>query len=155
MIVIQTPLRVSFFGGGTDFPSFFRGEGGCVLTSAIDKYIVVTVKKRFDRKLRIEYDRTEMVNNVKEIRHELIREALHKTNIYQGVNVRTKSDIPSAGSGLGSSSTVTVGMLHALYPLRGEAVSAERLAHEASKIEIEIWVSLLGFRITILQAMEV
>lgn len=137
MIIVQTPLRVSFFGGGTDFPSFFCEEGGCVLTSAIDKYIFVTVKKRFDEKLRIGYTRTEMVDSLDEIQHELIREALRKTGIRHGVEVTTMGDIPSAGSGLGSSSTVTVGALHALYTLMGDIVLAERLAREACDIEID------------------
>jgi D-glycero-alpha-D-manno-heptose-7-phosphate kinase len=76
LIIVQTPLRISFFGGGTDFPSFFMEEGGCVLTSAIDKYIYVAVKERFDSKLRIGYTQTEMVDNIDQIQHELIREAL-------------------------------------------------------------------------------
>lgn len=137
MIIVQTPLRISFFGGGTDFSSFFHEEGGCVLSSAIDKYIFVTVKERFDKKLRIGYTQTEMVNCVDEIQHELIREALRKTNIEEGIEVTTMGDIPSEGSGLGSSSTVTVGALHALYTYLGEIVSAEQLAQEACNIEIE------------------
>lgn len=137
MIIVQTPLRISFFGGGTDFPSFFQEEGGCVLSSAIDKYIFVTVKERFDKKLRIGYTQTEMVNGVDEIQHELIREALRITNIQQGIEITTMGDIPSEGSGLGSSSTVTVGALHALYAYLGEIVSAEHLAREACNIEID------------------
>jgi D-glycero-alpha-D-manno-heptose-7-phosphate kinase len=137
MIVIQTPLRISFFGGGTDFPAYFLENGGCVLSSAIDKYIFVTIKKRFDKKLRIGYTRTEMVDQVSEIEHELIREALHLTNIKEGVEVTTMGDIPSEGSGLGSSSTVTVGSLHAMYTLRGEIVSSECLARQACEIEID------------------
>ncbi len=137
MIVVQAPLRVSLFGGGTDFPSFFLEEGGCVLSSAIDKSIFVTVKKRFDRKLRVGYTRTEMVDNLEDIQHELIREALRKTGITEGVEITTMGDIPSAGSGLGSSSTVTVGALHALYTFLGENVSPERLACEACEIEID------------------
>ncbi|NWG07468.1 MAG: GHMP kinase [Chloroflexi bacterium] len=136
MIIVQTPLRISFFGGGTDFPSFFMEEGGCVLSSAIDKYIFVTVKERFDKKLRIGYTQTEMVDSIDQIQHELIREALRITGIYQGIEVTTMGDIPSEGSGLGSSSTVTVGALHALYAYSGEIVSAERLAKEACDIEI-------------------
>ncbi len=81
MIIVQSPLRISFFGGGTDFPDFFRKEGGCVLTSTIDKYIFVTIKSRFDSKLRIGYTQTEMVDRVDEIQHELIREVL-KINRY-------------------------------------------------------------------------
>jgi len=136
LIIVQTPLRISFFGGGTDFPSFFMEEGGCVLSSAIDKYIFVTVKERFDKKLRIGYTQTEMVDSIDQIQHELIREALRITGIYQGIEVTTMGDIPSEGSGLGSSSTVTVGALHALYAYSGEIVSAERLAKEACDIEI-------------------
>ena len=79
MIIVQTPLRISFFGGGTDFPSFFMEEGGCVLSSAIDKFIFVTVKERFDKKLRIGYTQTEMVDSVDEIHHDLIRESLRLT----------------------------------------------------------------------------
>lgn len=137
MIIVQTPLRVSLFGGGTDFRSYFEAEGGCVLSFAIDKYIFVTIKKRFDRMLRIGYTHTEMVASVDSIQHELIREALHLTGICQGVEITTMGDIPSAGSGLGSSSTVTVGALHALYAYRGEMVSAEQLARQACQIEID------------------
>lgn len=137
MIIVQTPLRISFFGGGTDFPSFFMEEGGCVLSSAIDKYIFVTVKKRFDHKLRIGYTHTEMVDSVDDIQHELIREALRVTSVSQGIEVTTMGDIPSEGSGLGSSSTVTVGALHALYTYLGEIPSMECLAKEACEIEIE------------------
>jgi D-glycero-alpha-D-manno-heptose-7-phosphate kinase len=136
LIIVQTPLRISFFGGGTDFPTFFMEEGGCVLSSAIDKYIFVTVKERFDRKLRIGYTQTEMVDSVDQIQHELIREALQVTGIEHGIEVTTMADIPSEGSGLGSSSTVTVGSLHALYAYSGEMVSAEKLAKEACDIEI-------------------
>lgn len=144
MIVVQTPLRVSFFGGGTDFRSFFAAEGGCVLSSAIDKYIFVTIKERFDHLLRIGYTRTEMVESVDDIQHELIREALRKTGIRQGVEVTTMGDIPSAGSGLGSSSTVTVGALQAMYTYRSEIVPAERLAREACEIEIDILGKPIG-----------
>jgi len=137
MIIVQTPLRVSLFGGGTDFPAFYRLEGGCALSFSIDKYIFVTIKQRFDKKLRVGYTRTELVDNIDEIQHELIREALRKTKITHGVEVTTMGDIPSAGSGLGSSSTVTVGALHAMYTYKGELVLAERLAQEACEIEIE------------------
>jgi len=144
MIIVQTPLRVSFFGGGTDLRSFFAVEGGCVLSSAIDKYIFITIKKRFDQLLRIGYTRTEMVESVGEVQHELIREALRKTGISRGVEVTTMGDIPSAGSGLGSSSTVTVGALHAMYTFLGEIVPAERLAREACEIEIDILGKPIG-----------
>jgi D-glycero-alpha-D-manno-heptose-7-phosphate kinase len=144
MIIVQTPLRVSFLGGGTDFPEFYKVEGGAVLSSAIDKYIFVTVKRRFDRKLRIGYTKTEMVDHVDEIQHELVREALRKTGVCEGVEITTMGDIPSAGTGLGSSSTVTVGTLHALYTFLGEIVTAERLAQEACEIEISILKKPIG-----------
>jgi D-glycero-alpha-D-manno-heptose-7-phosphate kinase len=144
VIIVQTPLRISFFGGGTDFPSYYRMEGGCVLSSAINKYIFVTIKERFDQKLRIGYTQTEMVDNVDEIQHELIREAFRKTGIRQGVEITTMGDIPSAGSGLGSSSTVTVGALHAMYSYLGEIVTVDRLAREACEIEIDILGKPIG-----------
>ena len=137
MIIVQTPLRVSLFGGGTDFRPFFLAEGGCVLSFAIDKYIFLTIKQRFDEKLRIGYTRTEMVDQVPEIQHELIREALCLTGIRSGVEVTTMGDIPSQGSGLGSSSTVTVGALQAMYTFLGEIVTAETLARQACEIEID------------------
>jgi D-glycero-alpha-D-manno-heptose-7-phosphate kinase len=137
MIIVQTPLRVSLFGGGTDFRSFFLEEGGCVLTSAIDKYIFVTIKRRFDEKLRVGYTQTEMVDRVSEIQHDLIREAFVITGIDRGVEITTMGDIPSRGSGLGSSSTVTVGTLHAMYALKGEMVTTECLARQACEIEID------------------
>ena len=137
MVIVQTPLRISFFGGGTDFPGYFRARGGCVLSTTIDKYIFIVIKDRFDEKLRLGYTKTEMVDHLDELEHELIREAMRKTNITQGVEVTTLGDIPSAGSGLGSSSTVTVGALHAMYSYRGDLVTAERLASEACDIEID------------------
>ncbi len=146
MIIVQTPLRVSFFGGGTDFPSFYKSEGGCVLTSAIDKYIFITIKERFDCLLRVGYTHTEMADSVKEIKHELIREALIKTGIQRGVEITTMGDIPSAGSGLGSSSTVTVGSLNAMYSYLGEIVPADRLAQEACEIEIETLGKPIGIQ---------
>jgi D-glycero-alpha-D-manno-heptose-7-phosphate kinase len=123
-------------GGGTDFPSYFMEEGGTnILSSAIDKYIFVTIKKRFDAKIRVGYTRTEIVDSVDEVQHELIREAMHLTGIQKGVEVTTMGDIP-AGAGLASSSAVTVGALHAMYTYLGESVTAHQLAKEACDIEI-------------------
>ena len=143
MIIVQTPLRVSLFGGGTDFSTYFNVEGGCVLSTTIDKYIFVTIKQRFDQKLRIGYTTSEFVNRVDEIQHELIRESLKLTGINSGVEIITMGDIP-AGSGLGSSSAVTVGALHAMYSYLGEDVSIERLARQACKIEIDILGKPIG-----------
>lgn len=146
MIIIQTPLRLSLFGGGTDFPSFYKEHGGCVLTTAIDKYIFITIKNRFDDKLRVGYTKTEMIDQVDQIEHELIRESFRMTGISKGVEITTMGDIPSAGSGLGSSSTVTVGALHAMYSYLGETVTAEKLAREACKIEIEVLNKPIGIQ---------
>jgi D-glycero-alpha-D-manno-heptose-7-phosphate kinase len=146
LIIVQSPLRISFFGGGTDFADYYRKEGGCVLTSTINKYIFVTIKQRFDNMLRIGYTQTEIVEEVEQIKHELIREALRLTGIKSGIEITTMGDIPSAGSGLGSSSSVTVGALHAMYTYQGEMVTAERLATEACKIEIEILGKPIGIQ---------
>jgi D-glycero-alpha-D-manno-heptose-7-phosphate kinase len=146
MIIVQTPLRISLFGGGTDFPSYFQSEGGCVLTTSIDKFIFVTIKSRFDDMLRVGYTKTEMVNHLDELQHELICESLRKTGIRKGVEITTMGDIPSQGSGLGSSSTVTVGALHAMHSYLGDLVSAEQLASEACDIEINILGKPIGIQ---------
>jgi D-glycero-alpha-D-manno-heptose-7-phosphate kinase len=145
LIIVQTPLRISFFGGGTDFPDYFLSEGGCVLSSAINKFIFVTIKERFDDMLRIGYTRTEIVENIDEISHELIRESLRKTGVKKGAEIITMGDIP-AGSGLGSSSAVTVGALHAMYAYRNTLVSTDRLAEEACDIEVNILGKPIGFQ---------
>lgn len=144
MIITQTPLRISFAGGGTDFSGFYCREEGCVISSAIDKYIYVIVKKRFDEKIRVGYSRTEMVDTIDEIEHELVREALRKVGITKGIEISTMADIPSEGSGLGSSSSVLVGLLNALYAYRGDIVPAEQLAQEACEIEIDILGKPIG-----------
>ncbi|MBC8141308.1 MAG: GHMP kinase [Armatimonadetes bacterium] len=144
MIITQTPLRISFAGGGTDFKDYYAHSGGAVLSSAIDKYIYVIVKERFDKKIRIGYSRTEMVDDITEIEHELAREALRMTGVTSGVEIATMADIPSEGSGLGSSSAVTVGMLHALYAFKGYLVTPEKLAREACEIEIGVLGKPIG-----------
>ena len=144
MIITQTPLRISFAGGGTDFPDFYKIDGGCVISSAIDKYIYVIIKERFDDKIRAGYSKTEMVDSVDEIEHELVRECLRKTGITHGVEISTMADIPSEGSGLGSSSSVTVGLLNAMYAYMGEIVPAEQLAAQACEIEIDVLGKPIG-----------
>ena len=146
MIIVQAPLRTSLFGGGTDFPDYYLEQGGCVLTSAIDKYIFVAIKRRFDDKLRVGYTRTELVDSVDAIQHELIREAFRLTGIDRGVELNTMGDIPSQGSGLGSSITVTVGALHAAYALQRRLVTAEELARQACQIEIDILGKPIGIQ---------
>lgn len=144
MIITKTPLRISFLGGGTDFRAFFRQEEGWVLSSAIDKFIYVIIKERFDSKIRVGYTRTELVDTIDELQHELVRESLRKTGITQGVEISTMADIPSEGSGLGSSSTVTVGLLNAMYSYLGTPVTHEQLAREACAIEIDILGKPIG-----------
>ena len=136
MIITQTPLRVSFFGGGTDFPAFYRTHGGAVLSAAIDKYVFVIVKQRFDDAIYLNYSRKEIVASVDEIRHDLVREAMRQTGVEQGIEITTLADVPSTGTGLGSSSSVLVGLLHALYVFQGTLVTAEQLAREACEIEV-------------------
>jgi D-glycero-alpha-D-manno-heptose-7-phosphate kinase len=136
MIVVQTPLRVSFLGGGTDFAHFYRREEGCVLSTAIDKYIHVIIKRRFDARIRVAYTRTEVVERLNDIQHDLVRECMRLAGIDRQVELATMGDIPSEGSGLGSSSTVTVGCLNALYTYRGEPHTAADLAEQACRVEI-------------------
>jgi D-glycero-alpha-D-manno-heptose-7-phosphate kinase len=137
MIITQTPLRIGLLGGGTDLPDYYREHGGRVLNCAIDKYVYVIVKERFDDDIYVNYSKKEIVTAVEDLEHELVREAMLMTGVANGVEITTLADIPSAGSGLGSSSAVTVGLLHALFAYRGRQVTAEELAERACAIEIE------------------
>ena len=144
MIVVQTPLRVSFLGGGTDFDDFYVNHGGAVLSTAIDKYVFVIVKERFDDMICVNYSKRERVKKVIELRHELVREAMKLVSIHKGIEITTLADIPAEGTGLGSSSSITVGLLQALYAYRGEIVTAKTLAEEACHIEIDILGKPIG-----------
>ncbi len=137
MIITQTPLRLGLVGGGTDLPAYYREHGGRVLNTAIDKYVYVIVKQRFDDDIYINYSQKEIVTRVEDVQHDLVREALHMTGIRGGVEITTLADIPSAGSGLGSSSAVTVGLLHALFTYQGHQVTAAELAERACTIELD------------------
>jgi len=137
MILSRTPLRISFAGGGTDLPAFYRKEPGCVVSSTIDKYVYIAVNRKFDGKVRASYSVTEIVEEARELRHELIRNALELVGLTRAIEVVSISDVPSEGSGLGASSAYTVGLLNALYAHQGLPVDAERLAREACHIEIE------------------
>ena len=136
MIVSKTPLRISFMGGMSDLPSYYEKEAGAVITTAIDKYIYITINKKFDDKIRASYSITEFVNTPNELKHELIRESLKAVGINNGIEITSISDIPSMGTGLGSSSTYTVGLLNALYAYLGKSSSSETLAKNACDIEI-------------------
>jgi D-glycero-alpha-D-manno-heptose-7-phosphate kinase len=144
MIISQTPLRVSFAGGGTDLSDYYHEEYGAVLSTAIDKYIYVIIKERFDNKIVLNYSKKEIVDNTQDIDHELIRAALDITGIHAGIEITTLADIPSEGTGLGSSSCVTVGLLNAMYAYLGQQIGARRLASEACEIEIEICGKPIG-----------
>lgn len=146
MIITQTPLRIGLFGGGTDFKEFYLKEEGAVLSFGLDKYVYVIVKERFDEKIYINYSKKEIVNHVDDIAHDLVREAMRKTGITGGVEVTTLADVPSKGSGLGSSSSITVGLLNAFYTYQGEQVPQERLAREACEIEIDIVGKPIGIQ---------
>ena len=137
MIITQTPLRIGLLGGGTDLPDYYREYGGRVLNCAIDKYVYVIVKQRFDDDIYVNYSKKEIVSRVEDLEHELVREAMWMTGVTNGVEITTLADIPSSGSGLGSSSAVTVGLLHALFAYRGRQVTADELADRACTIEID------------------
>jgi len=138
MIVVQTPLRISFVGGGTDFEDFYANYGGAVLSTAIDKCVFVIVKERYDDMICVNYMKRETVDRFDELKHELVREAMKVTGVEKGIEITTLADIPAEGTGLGSSSSITVGLLQALYAYRGEIVSAKTLAEEACHIEIDV-----------------
>jgi len=137
LIISRTPLRISFAGGGSDLAAFYRKEPGAVLSTAINKYIYINVNKKFDDQIRASYSITEIVDSVDQLKHELIREALNIVIPSCGIEITSISDIPSQGTGLGSSSTYTVGLLNSLYAHVGQHVGADRLARGACEIEIE------------------
>jgi len=143
MIITRTPFRISFGGGGTDLRDFYKREPGAVTSTAIDKYMYIIVNKRFDDTIRVSYSKTEIVSNVREIQHPIVREALKLVGITEGMEVVSIADIP-AGTGLGSSSSFSVGLLNALYAYKGMLKTAEELARDACKIEIDILGEPIG-----------
>lgn len=136
MIISRTPLRISFVGGGSDLESYYSKSPGAVVTTAINKYIYINVNKKFDNKIRASYSVTEIVDHVNDLKHQLIRESLKETKLTSGIEVTSISDIPSSGTGLGSSSSYTVGVLNALKAHKGELASPKYLAETACEIEI-------------------
>ncbi len=147
MIISRTPLRISFAGGGTDIPYFYKKNSyGCVLSAAINKYIYVSVKshsKIYSEKIRLNYSETENVNDVEKIKNPIIKACLKFLEIDDNIYISTVADAPGS-SGLGSSSTFCVGLLNALYAYKGEIVNRNRLAEEAAQIEIEILKRPIG-----------
>ncbi len=144
MIISLTPLRMSFVGGGSDLPGFYREHGGAVLSTAVDKYIYVTVNKKFDSGIRVSYSVTEEVEQVGDIRHPLVREALRFLELEGGIEITTIADIPSRGTGLGSSSSFTVGLLNALNAFKHRYVSSEELGQTSCHIEIDVCREPIG-----------
>ncbi|MDR3640908.1 MAG: kinase [Humidesulfovibrio sp.] len=146
MIICRTPFRVSFFGGGTDYPGWYREHGGQVLSTAIDKFCYITLRHLppfFEHKIRAVYSRIEQCQTIDEVKHPAIRETLRFMNLNRNVEIHHDGDLP-ARSGMGSSSSFTVGLLHALYALKGQMPTKEQLAREAVHIEQNLIKETVG-----------
>lgn len=144
MIICRTPLRMSFVGGGSDLPEYYKKKGGAVLSTSIDKYIYVSINKKFDEKIRLSYSSTENVNNVINIKHPIVRNTLKFLKIRKGLEIGSISDIPSRGSGLGSSSSFTVGLINALYKYLNLEITKHELGKLSSYIEINLCGDVIG-----------
>jgi D-glycero-alpha-D-manno-heptose-7-phosphate kinase len=144
MIISRTPLRVSFVGGGTDMAVFYRRYGGAVISTSINRYVYVTVNAKFDNRLRISYSRTEDVASADEVEHPIVRAVLRKLGIGGGIEITSIADVPSHGTGLGSSSAFCVGLLNALHAYGGRYVERRRLGAEACEIEIDVLREPIG-----------
>lgn len=148
MIITKTPLRITFAGGGSDMPSFFEDNGGHCINATIDKYVYVLVKKRPDNKIYLKYSENEVVdtNTIFEIQHDFIRETLIYLGVDYGLEIINWADIPTKGSGLGSSGSFLVGLLNAIHTLEGNHVSKEKLAQQASHIEMVLCGKPIGYQ---------
>lgn len=136
MIITKTPFRVSFCGGGSDIPAFYKENGGCVISTSINKYMYILIHPYFDEKVTmLKYSQNERVDDIKDIQHSILRCVLNEKNV-SGVEITSTADVPS-GTGLGSSSSFTVGLLHTLACYEGKYMSKGKLAEEACRIEIE------------------
>lgn len=143
MIITKTPLRISFTGGGTDLPDYYNVHDGAVVSAGINKYMYITVNPKFDHKIRVSYSETEIVDEIDELRHDIVKECMRMVGIKGGIEITSIADIP-AGTGLGSSSAFAVGLLNALYTYAGVRPSAEELASQACEIEISILKHPIG-----------
>jgi len=137
MIITKTPFRISFVGGGTDFEDFYTKSYGAVLSTTIDRFMYVNLNKKFSEGYRVAYSKVEDVGDVREINHPIVREAIIESGIKESLEISSMADIPSKGSGLGSSSSYCVGLLNALYKFKGINLEAKELAKKASFIEIK------------------
>lgn len=140
MIISRTPMRISLMGGGSDMAAYYLNGYGAVVSTTIDRYIYITVNRRFDDLIRVSYSKTEVVEHPDKLEHNIIREALKMVGVEQGVDIVYMGDIPlsNVGVGLGSSSSLAAGVLNALYAYTGQHVSAEHLARRACQLEIDI-----------------
>lgn len=136
MIVVRTPFRISFVGGGSDIPTYYRHRMGRVVSTTIDKYMYIVIHPYFNDKIRIKYSRVEDVDCIEHIQHPIVRECLAWRQIPKGMEIASFADVP-AGTGMGSSSAFTVGLLHALHAWQGERASAAELALAACEVEID------------------
>lgn len=143
MIITQTPYRVSFAGGGTDLPAFYEHEYGAVLSMGVSQHMYVTVSPRFDKTTRVAYTRVEIADGIDKIEHTIAREALRMTGLGDHLEITTVGDVP-AGTGMGSSSSLAVGLLNALYAYKGQVTSPGQLAEQACEIEIDILGKPIG-----------
>lgn len=135
MIITKTPFRISFCGGGSDIPDFYLENEGCVLSTSINRYMYISIHPFFDnRKTALKYSQTEIVDDLSDIKHSIFKQVLNDKNV-SGVEITSTADVPS-GTGLGSSSAFTVGLLHSLYCYKGKYVSKAQLAEEACDVEI-------------------
>jgi D-glycero-alpha-D-manno-heptose-7-phosphate kinase len=144
MIITRTPFRISFVGGGSDMETFYSRHQGAVLSTSINKYMYISSHKFFFKdQVRVKYSKTETVDRVDDLKHPILREALKKAGLKGGIEISSIADIP-AGTGMGSSSSFTVGLLHNLYAIKRQYVSAEELAEGACEIEIDILREPIG-----------
>jgi D-glycero-alpha-D-manno-heptose-7-phosphate kinase len=143
MLLSRAPVRITLGGGGTDLPSYYSKYGGFLIAGAIDKYCNITAHKRFYDSIRLSYSQTEIVDNVADIKHRIFRTALEAVGIQKGIELHSASDVP-AGCGLGSSSSFTVALLHALHVYKKDYTTQKRLAEEACRIEIDMMGEPIG-----------
>jgi D-glycero-alpha-D-manno-heptose-7-phosphate kinase len=144
VILSRTPCRMSFVGGGTDLPAFYRRHGGAVLSTSIRSYINVVVNPKFDGGVRVSYSKTEQCATSSEVEHPIVREALRMLDIRSGIEIVSIADVPSSGTGLGSSSSFTVGLLNALYAFKSQRATKQQLGEHSSTIEIDILGEPIG-----------
>src|SRR3989338_9069636 len=146
MIISRTPFRVSFFGGGTDYPAWYREHGGAVLATTIDKYCYLTCRYLppfFEHRIRIVYSKIENCHRTEELTHPAVREILRYLHVDRGVEIHHDGDLPARG-GMGSSSAFTVGLLHALHALQGKMPTKRQLAAESIHVEQDLLSETVG-----------